>query len=227
MGQYSNFSGVMEPETISKNGANLKSLMNKGNFFGKAFFVLFAAGILLSGCHVAGIKGDGNVESRERVVGEFSGISLDGVASVNVHPDSEYKVLVTTDRNIQEIVIVEDKNDILHIRQKDNLNVKATKLQIDIYLPKLKSIKSSGVGSINVSAGNASDLTINLSGVGSINSQDYQVENVTVSLSGVGSAKIWATNTLNGNLSGVGSVSYKGAPTINVNKSGVGSIKPL
>ena len=38
-------SQIMEADTISKNGASLKSLMSRGNFLRKAYFVLVTAGI--------------------------------------------------------------------------------------------------------------------------------------------------------------------------------------
>ena len=46
MKQYSNLSRVMEPETISKNGASSKSQTSRGNFLKKACFGLLTAGII-------------------------------------------------------------------------------------------------------------------------------------------------------------------------------------
>jgi hypothetical protein len=133
-------------------------------------------------------------------------------------------VVVTTDNNLQEFVLVEVKNDVVHINTKSNPNFRPTKLIVDVHLPELQSISLNGVGNVKLSDGNASDLKISLSGVGNIDAQNYQVENIVITQSGVGNSKIWATNSLSGTLSGVGNISYKGDPTITVNVSGVGKI---
>jgi len=171
------------------------------------------------------VKGSGNIVSQERAASGFSGIAIDGVADVNVHIDEDYKVVVTTDDNLQNVVLTEVKNNVLHINEKPKTSFNtATKVIVDVYLPELKNIDLKGVGTVILSDGNASDFKISLSGVGNIDAQNYQVEHIIITHSGVGEAKIWATNSLKGSLSGVGKIFYKGNPTIEVNVSGVGKI---
>jgi hypothetical protein len=195
----------------------------------KVIFVLFTSMLFLTSCVFSfeGIKGDGNVVGQERTTNVFYSIAVDGAANVNVHQSERYKVEVTTDSNLQDFVLVEVKNDVLHIGTKENTNLKPTKLFVDVYLPELQRINISGVGNVKFFNGNASHLVISLSGVGNIDSQDYQVENVVINQSGVGNAKIWATNSLSGSLSGVGSIRYKGNPTVSINVSGVGKVSKL
>ena len=187
--------------------------------------MVFTGMLFLTSC--TGIQGNGNIVSQERMANDFQGLTLSGVASVNVHPGEDYKVEVTTDDNLQDFISVEAKNGILYIACKDNKNLRPTKLIVDVHLPELQSINLSGVGSVTLSNGSASNLKISLSGVGSIDAQNYQVQNITIQNSGVGSAKIWATDTLNGTLSGVGSIGYKGNPVVSVNVSGVGKVNKL
>jgi hypothetical protein len=192
----------------------------------RVVLALFTSMLFLTSCIYShsGIKGDGDVVSQERAASGFYGISIDGAANVNVHHGEDYKVVVTTDNNLQEFVFVEVKNDVVHINTKANTNLKPTKLIVDVHLPELQSIILNGVGNVKLSEGNASDLKISLSGVGNVDALNYQVENVVITQSGVGNSKIWATNSLNGTLSGVGNISYKGNPTVNVNVSGVGRV---
>jgi hypothetical protein len=192
----------------------------------RVIFVLFTSMLFLTSCIFSynGIKGDGNVVSQERTASGFYGISIDGAANVNVQHGEDYKVVVTTDNNLQEFVFVEAKNDVVHINTKSNTNLKPTKLIVDVHLPELQSINLKGVGNVKVSDGEASDLKISLSGVGNVDAQGYQVENIVITQSGVGNSKIWATNSLSGTLSGVGNISYKGNPTVNVSVSGVGKV---
>ena len=187
-------------------------------------FVLFTGMLFLISCN--GIRGDGNIVSQERTASGFNGITINGVTNVNVLPGEDYKVIVTTDANLQDFVLMEMKNNVLQIiNTKENL--KPTKLIVDVHLPQLQSININGVGHVKLSDGNASDLEVSLSGVGSFDAQNYQVKNVTVQNSGVGEALIWATDSLSGTLSGVGKFLYKGNPRVNLNVNGVGKLDKL
>ena len=201
----------------------------------RVVFVLFTGMLFLTSCvfDISGIKGDGNVVSQERAASGFYGLTIDGAANVNVHHGEDYKVVVTTDDNLQEFVFVEVKNGVLHINTKTktktktntNTNLKPTKFIVDVHLPELQSINVRGVGNVKLSDGNASELKISLSGVGNVDAQNFQVEDVVITQSGVGNSKIWATNSLVGTLSGVGNISYKGNPTVDVKVSGIGKVK--
>jgi hypothetical protein len=192
----------------------------------RVVFVLFTSMLFLTSCTFSlnGIKGDGNVVSQERTASGFYGVAIQGAANVNVQHGADYKVVVTTDNNLQEFVLVEVKNDVVRINTEPKTNLRPTKLIVDVHLPELKSINLSGVGNVKLSDGNASDLKISLSGVGNIDAQNYQVENIVITQSGVGNSKVWATNSLSGTLSGVGNISYKGNPAVTVNVSGVGKV---
>ena len=190
-------------------------------------FLLFTSILLLASCNWIGVKGSGNIVCQERTASGFYGLTINGVANVNVQSAEDYKLEVTTDDNLQEYVLVEVKNNILYIDTEPGINLRPTKLIIDVYLPDLQNISLNGVGNVTIAEGSAADLEISLSGVGNIDAQNYQVQNVAIKHSGVGEAIIWATNSLNGTLSGVGNISYKGNPTVSVNVSGVGKVNKL
>jgi hypothetical protein len=191
----------------------------------KVVFVLLASMLFLTSCNEN--KGNGNVVSEERIASGFHSITVAGVADINVHTGENYKVVVTTDDNLQDIILVEVKGNVLHVSQKRSTNFNPTRLIIDVHLPELQNISLVGVGNVELFSGNASNLEISLSGVGNINAQNYQVENINIKHSGVGDAKVWATNSLSGTLSGVGNILYKGSPAISVNVSGVGRVRAL
>lgn len=190
--------------------------------------LLFA---FLAGCDLnennEKIKGNGNVISLERQADEFDSIVLVGVGNVNVYPAENFRVVVVTDANIQDYVIVETRNNNLTLTLKSGYSYEATQITFNIYLPELSSVNTEGVGNITISAGNAENLGVYITGVGNVDSQNYEVQNITIDHSGFGNATIWATNSINGKHSGIGNILYKGNPTINVNKTGLGNIKPL
>jgi hypothetical protein len=173
------------------------------------------------------IHGNGDVISQERTAEGFTGVVLDGVGNINIYFTDHYRVVVTTDSNIQDIVTIVVKDNALHIDEKNNSGISSTKLTIDIYMPEINIIDLKGVGNIDVGAGGTSDLEINLSGVGNISADHYQAQTGTVMLNGVGDIKIWATNSLTGSLSGVGNILYKGNPTKNIDVSGIGQVKQM
>jgi len=189
----------------------------------KSVFVLFTSMLVLASCTI----GNGDVVRQERQVRAFNGISVEGVADVNIQPGDDYKVVVITDENLQHRVITETRNNVLNISIKSRKGFNPTKLIIDIHLPELQSLNLSGVGDVRIADGSATDLAITLSGVGDINALNYRIENVFVKHSGVGDVKIWATHSLEGTLSGVGNIRYKGNPTVNVKVSGVGNVREL
>ncbi|MCL2557250.1 MAG: DUF2807 domain-containing protein [Treponema sp.] len=188
--------------------------------------VLVLLGLIVLAIFPSCNMGNRNVISQERIAEGFNGIKLDGVGDINVRPGANYKVIVTTDSNLQDRVLTTVNGNVLLITQKPG-QFNASTLTVDVYLPDLKNISLNGAGKMKIFNGNSSELVISLSGTGSIDAQDLQVHNITINHSGVGNSKIWATDSLNGTLSGVGNILYKGSPTINVKKTGVGNIRPL
>jgi hypothetical protein len=179
-------------------------------------------------CSLGDIHGNGKIVSQERSVNDFYGVTLDGVGNVNIHYSEDHKVIVTTDSNMQDIIVIKSNENILYINKKNNNGFNPTELKIDVYMPEIKNIYLNGVGNIKIGSGKTSDFEINLSGVGNIEVQNYEAENVNIIHSGTGDIKIWVTKSLTGIFSGVGNILYKGDPVINnINKTGIGNIKKL
>jgi len=192
--------------------------------------LVFMTGCIIHFGDMNETKGNGRVVVRERSIEQFDSITLNGVGKINIYPGQKYngesyKVVVTTDSNIQEIIEVKVKSGCLYIDYKNNFSLNPTKLVLDVYLPELKEVCLSGVGDIFISNGNANSLDISLSGVGNINALNYLVKNIDIQLSGVGDARIWATQNLSGRLSGIGDIVYKGNPTNNIKVNGIGKVR--
>ena len=197
----------------------------------KKVLILYLAVFFAACCNLnvvdTTIQGDGNITRHESSFDGFDSIVLNGIGNANIHFSNEFKVAVTTDRNIQEKITVNVIDNTMHLSQNSNLNFKPTRLEYDIYLPELRAINTRGSGNINIDTGKSSQLEINISGVGNVNALNYEVENIYIILSGVGNARIWANSSLNGNLSGVGDILFKGNPTNNIRVSGIGNIRPI
>ena len=194
----------------------------------KFCLIAFAVIIFITGCELDNrIDGNGNITSTERIATGFNGIVLEGMGNINIHFSENFKVLVTTDSNIQDIITIETKNNLLYVDGKRGNGINPTELVIDVYLPELENIRLNGTGNINIDNGYAPLLSLTISGAGNIEAQNYEVENVNAIISGTGNIKTWAKNNLDGSISGVGNIYYKGNPTISINITGVGDYKRL
>lgn len=173
------------------------------------------------------IIGNGSIISEERTAKEFNSIVLKGAGNVNVYPAEQYKVVVTTDSNIQDIITINVNNNSLYIDEKYHESIKPTKLIINVYLPAIGSFILNGAGNVHIGNGSNETLDLYLNGAGNINADNYQVKTGNVILNGVGNIRIWATENLSGNLSGVGNIIYKGNPTRNITMGGIGKVNPM
>jgi hypothetical protein len=203
----------------------------------------------LNGCPAE--IGNGNVVSQERQASTFFGVTHEGVGDVNIHYAENYKVVVTTDSNIKDIITTKvDKNNLyIGLDRKIKKSLNPTKLIIDVYMPELRNINLRGVGNINVQdfevenidvilsgsgdlkiiSGNVSNFKINLSGVGDMNIQNLEAENVDVTHTGSGDLKINSRRTSDFRISlrGVGDVEAQNfeAENVVVTHTGSGDLK--
>jgi len=197
-----------------------------------AIVTVFTTGCIINIGDINDTKGNGRIIAKEKTTEQFNSVVLGGVGRINIYPGQkydgeEYKVIVTTDSNIHDVLEVNVKNNCLYIDHKNNYSLSPTKLVMDVYLPYLFDINLTGVGDIYIDGGKASNLEIELSGVGNVYAKDYQVKNVEVSLTGVGDIQVWATDNLSGTLTGIGDIKYRGDPVRNIKVSGIGKVKKL
>jgi len=197
----------------------------------KALFFIFVLVYITSCCNLSNtsgrINGNGDTVSVEIEVSNFDGLIFNGIGNVNIHIKDQFKVVVTTDKNIQKKVLIDVLDNFLLIDQEDKNDIFATVLDIDVYLPKLKSVRSRGSGSIFILDNKSNYLELFISGVGNVFAKGFEVESINVSISGVGNAEIWATKSLSGSISGIGSIYYRGNPSVSVKDNGLGNVRPI
>ena len=198
---------------------------------------------LLTSCYYHVMEGNGRLVSEERMVREFDAVVLNGIGNVTIHPgagcmnnnhpgagccrDNDYQVVVTTDSNIVDLVTIEINRNTLYIDQQSFSGIHPTKLEIDVYMPVVRSVNLKGVGNITINDGNTSIFEVSLSGVGKIDARQYQCRNIDVRHSGTGDVIVWANDTLTGRLSGVGDIVYRGNPRETIRRTGVGKVRRL
>ena len=133
--------------------------------------------------------GNGNLVTSERTVSKFNEISSGGSSEIRFHVSPEYRVDVTTDSNLVDIVTTGIRNNVLNIGFKRG-SYSSTRIQVDVYCPTLTGVSISGSGSFT---GNDTIVTStfdsNVSGSGEIIGT-IECNNFSANISGSGKIAI-------------------------------------
>jgi len=192
--------------------------------------LLIAALYLLPSCEK--VVGEGPLVTETRSVGHFTGISMEMAGKVNFTIAPEYKVELTAQRNILDVLQTNVASGILHIDFRDNVRAKHyDEIIANITAPSVNDVRLSGSGDINVMGNDTtSSLKVLVSGSGNISMQSAVVtDKIRTDISGSGNIFI-----LNGSatdhdmkISGSGNVDMVGvvAQNATTRTSGSGDIK--
>ena len=149
------------------------------------------------------VIGEGPVVTETRAVSNFTGISSEMSGKVNFSIAPNFKVEITAQRNILDVVKTNVVNGILHIDFKNGVYVrKHEDLTINITAPSADYFRLSGSGDMDVLGDiTASDLQVKLSGSGNINVQKAIVAGkIDADVSGSGSIYILGGSAVNEDL---------------------------
>ncbi|MBW7914930.1 MAG: DUF2807 domain-containing protein [Taibaiella sp.] len=216
----------------------------------KKFTVFMSVCLLALGfasCYKKGIKGEGNIVSETRIVGDFAKIEANGSTDVTVVQDDEYYVIVKGYSNLVPIYKTKVNGDRLILEFKEGYwNVRNDNITVEVHTPYVDKVSLNGSGSIYVGSGydherldahiNGSGnievgkssfkyMDVNINGSGNYNSESADVNNVYVKISGSGDAYVYVIDYLKVRISGSGDVYYRGNPgTVDLDISGSGQV---
>lgn len=178
------------------------------------------------------VVGEGPLVTQTRNVGNFSGVSSEMSGKVNFSIAPDYKVEITAQQNILDVLNTNVVNGVLHIDFKDNVRVKRHEdLTINITAPYADYFRLSGSGNMNVQGDiAANNLKVELSGSGGIAMQDAAItDKIEVDISGSGNISIANGSAVNEDveISGSGNVEMAGVNAQNgvTHTSGSGDVK--
>ena len=209
--------------------------------FAAAKLLTFAA-LALGGCHVSGIKGNGDIVSQNRPVQEFSSVEAEGAFTID-WVQGPPSCTITTDENLQSRVETRMNGSKLELdwhgqlRPTRGMKVKlssstltAARLTGAVRLTATKLsgkgfyLEGSGATRVTVD-GTVGELLATMSGASRLDADALQVKTAKVSISGAGRAEVSASDTLKVSISGAGKVTYSGNPTIEKDISGAGRVR--
>ncbi len=178
------------------------------------------------------LKGNGNIITEERILTDFSEISLSTSAEVHFTQDEEYSVKVEASDNLMDVIETEVSGPTLKIKRKNNTCFRGNNpIHIYVSCPDISRFSVSGSGDIeadNLITTNA--LKVKVSGSGDLRLSDLATQELEASVSGSGNVTIFGTDTINNEsikVSGSGDINVLNIPALNadVSVSGSGNCK--
>jgi Putative auto-transporter adhesin, head GIN domain len=191
-----------------------------------------------------GIKGSGEMETRELDLDTFTAISMGGAFDLDIRLGDRQRVEVTIDDNLWKAFEAEVNGDWLSLDWSESVRCDGD-CRVEITVKSLEEISINGAGDVDISdfegreftyrlsgAGNlemdgeVDSLEIRISGAGKADTTDLIAKDVKVQISGAGNASVYAAESIHGRISGVGNLTYYGDPEDeNTKVSGLGKIR--
>jgi hypothetical protein len=231
------FSCILFPKTSSMNAITVRPFVAL-----KLSFFATAALILLSGCEIGGIPGNGRIVTDKRPVSDFTSVEANGAFQIEWTPGAP-AVSIITDQNLLTYVIsdVSAHKLVLHSRERlrpthgmvvriasSSLNGAALHGAVRLEAKKLAGsnffLDAQGATRVALD-GSVTALTASMEGASRLDADGLRTQITEMSISGAGRAEVSATEKLKVGISGAGKVVYSGNPkTVEKRVSGAGSI---
>jgi hypothetical protein len=213
-------------------------IMKKFQLFGALSLLILMA----AGCDWRGIRGNGQIQTEQRPVGEFARVDAGGFYDLEWHPGAP-SCSITTDQNLLSHIETSLKGDVLRIELKDSI-APTDGIKVAITSPSLTGASLSGAlrfeasqlsgGTFALETSGASRVTLSgkidrllasLTGASKLRSTELIAQDVELSVTGAGKADVFAANLLRAAITGAGNVNYSGNPkTVEKKITGAGKI---
>lgn len=177
------------------------------------------------------VIGEGALVTETRTTGTFNGIESEVSGNIIYTQGNEYKVELTAQQNILNVMETPVVNNKLIVRFKNSVRVKShEQITIKITAPFISSIGSSGSGNVSVlSPLTSSDLSFRLSGSGNVNLPVIDCSYLEANISGSGNISIAGGTAVTEHfkISGSGNIDAQNvqAKSATTTTSGSGTIK--
>ena len=203
---------------------------------------LAACVVLVAGCHLPGVRGDGHLKTEERPVGAFASLDAGGAFEIEWQVGSP-ALRVTTDENLLPYIENNISGDTLYLRTREHVwpthSIKvivssptragarlrgAVKLIAKQLSGPSFAVESQGASEV-VLDGNVDRLLVDMTGASQLAADRLQTKTAEISTTGAGDAEVAVTDTLKVVITGAGKVTYAGNPaTVDKRITGAGSI---
>jgi len=192
-------------------------------------FIVSVLMFMMTSCEK--VIGEGPVVTENRNHSNYIGVDLRCSAEVQFYQSNEFKVEVSAQQNILDILITEVYNNRLVIRFKNDTRVKSHEpIRVKVSAPEGKSFRISGSGNILAQTPlNPASLDLDISGSGNIELGQVTTTSIDANISGSGNMRITSgtAETERLRISGSGNINFAGvvAQNVTTNTSGSGETR--
>jgi|SRR4030095_558051 Putative auto-transporter adhesin, head GIN domain len=161
----------------------------------KIFIMLAAAAALLTSSSCKKVIGEGDLQTETRNITDFSGVSASIGGKIYYKIDPVYKVEITAQRNILDVIQATRSNGHLLLKVKDGVRIKSNEeIIVNISAPTADYLHLSGTGDLVVVGNiNAVNLDMAISGTGNITASSVTVtDKIRAEISGSGDIGVQA-----------------------------------
>jgi len=198
--------------------------------------------LCLGGCHLTGIRGNGDIVTENRQVREFTSVEAEGAFDIEWTPGPP-SCTIRTDENLLrhvETTMIGKKLQLewhgqLHPTHGMKVKISSAAMSgarltgaVRLAATHLSGngFYLEGTGATRVTADGAVDeLLATMSGASKLDAESLRVRIAELSISGAGKAEVSASEVLKVAISGAGKVTYNGNPSIERHISGAGSVR--
>ena len=194
----------------------------------KTIIMLAAAAALFTSSSCKKVVGEGDLQTETRNVTGFSGVSASIGGKIIYRIDPVYKVEITAQRNILDVIQATKQNGHLLLKVKDGVRIKSNEeITVNISAPSADYFHLSGTGDLVVTGNiNTTDIDMSISGTGNLTVSDVTIANkIKAAISGSGNITVLTGSAKNEELriSGSGKLLLEGVATENAKTTISGS----
>src|SRR3954468_1567138 len=214
-------------------------------FYMRKILIVLLAGcvVLVGGCHLPGIRGNGHIKTAERSIAGFANLDAGGAFEIEWQNGSP-ALRITTDENLLRYIENNVSEDTLHLRTREHIGpthgIKvvilsptraggkirgAVKLTVKQLSGSTFALESKGASQVSLD-GSVDRLLVDMTGASQLTAAGLQANTAEISTTGAGDAEVAVADTLNVVITGAGKVTYSGnPPTIKKQITGAGTIR--
>ena len=205
--------------------------------------LLVACVVSVVGCHLPGIRGNGQIKTEERPITAFSNLDASGAFEIEWENGSP-SLRITTDGNLLTYIESDVSGDTLRLRTREHVwpthgirvaissptrtggNIRgAVKLTVKQLSGPTFALESKGASEVTLD-GSIDRLLADMTGASQLVADRLQTKTAEISTTGAGDADVAVSDTLKVVITGAGKVTYSGnPPTIKKQITGAGSIR--
>ena len=199
--------------------------------------------VLVVGCHLPGVRGNGQIKTEERPITAFADLDAGGTFDIEWQNGSP-ALRITTDENLLPHIEANVSGHTLHLRTREHVwpthGIKvvissptrtggkitgAVKLTVKQLSGPTFALESKGASEISLD-GKVDRLLVDMTGASQLAADGLQAKTAEISTTGAGDAEVAVTDALNVVITGAGKVTYSGNPSaIKKQITGAGSVR--